>query len=36
MNKQMRLYQQGMTPIIKTVPGRGGWERMRDRSECQV
>lgn len=36
MNKQMRLYQQGMTPIIKTVPGRGGWERMRDRSECQM
>ena len=36
LNKQVRLYQQGFTPLIRTVPGRGGWERMRDRPECQV
>ena len=36
LNKQIRLYQQGFTPLIRTVPGRGGWERMRDRPEWQV
>ena len=36
LNKQVRLYQQGFTPLIRTIPGRGGWERMRDRPEWQV
>ena len=36
LNKQVRLYQQGFTPLIRTVPGRAGWERMRDRPEWQV
>lgn len=36
LNKQMRLYQQGLTPLIKIVPGRSGWERMRDKPICEV
>lgn len=36
LNKQSRLYQQGMTPMMKIVPGRAGWERMRDRPEWEV
>ena len=36
LNKQCRLYQQGLTPITKTVPGRGGWERLRDRVQYEV
>ena len=36
LNKQVRLYQQGLTPIIKTLPGRGGWERLRGRPVVQV
>ena len=36
MNKQFRLYQQGMTPLIKTVPGRGSWERLRGWPEYEV
>ena len=36
LNKQSRLYQQGLTPMIKTCPGRGIWERLRDRPEYEV
>ena len=36
LNKQSRLYQQGLTPMIKTCPGRGAWERLRDRPEYEV
>ena len=36
MNRQFRLYQQGMTPLVKTVPGRGSWERLRGWPECEV
>ncbi len=36
LNKQMRLYQQGLTPMMKTLPGRGGWERLRGRPVYQV
>ena len=36
LNKQCRLYQQGLTPLIKTVPGRGSWERLRERPEYEV
>lgn len=36
LNKQNRLYQQGMVPMMKIVPGRGGWERMKDRPEWEV
>ena len=36
LNKQSRLYQQGLSPMIKTYPGRGTWERLRDRVEHEV
>ena len=36
LNNQRRLYQQGLTPITKTVPGRGGWERLRERVDYEV
>jgi hypothetical protein len=36
LNKQGRLYQQGLTPLTRTVPGKMTWERMRDRPEYQV
>jgi hypothetical protein len=35
LNKQGRLYQQGLTPLTRTVPGKMTWERMRDRPEYQ-
>ncbi|ELU13284.1 hypothetical protein CAPTEDRAFT_146236 [Capitella teleta] len=31
MNRQGKLYAQGHSPIVKTVPGRPKWERLRDR-----
>ena len=36
MNRQARLYHQGLTPIIKVVPGRGQWERLKENVECEV
>ena len=36
MNKQGRLYNQGMTPLVKVVPGRNKWERIRDRPSYEV
>jgi len=34
MNRQLRLYQQGLTPIIKV--GRGNWERMHHKPSYEV
>ena len=34
MNRQWRLYQQGMTPIMKV--GKGNWERMPNRPTFEV
>uniref|UniRef100_A0ABM5F8H9 tubulin-glutamate carboxypeptidase n=1 Tax=Pogona vitticeps TaxID=103695 RepID=A0ABM5F8H9_9SAUR len=31
MNKQTKLYSQGMTPLVRTVPARPRWERIRER-----
>ncbi len=36
LNKQMKLYQQGLAPITKTIPGRGSWERLRTRLSYEV
>lgn len=36
MNKQGRLYNQGMTPFVKVLPGRSAWERIRDRPTHEV
>ena len=36
LNKQSKLYSQGMTPIFRAVPGKIKWERIRDRPTYEV
>lgn len=36
MNKQTKLYSQGMAPLVKTVPARPRWERIRERPAFEV
>ena len=36
MNKQGKLYNQGMAPLVKWLPGRNRWERIRDRPSHEV
>ena len=37
MNRQGKLYGQGMTPVVKTVPSRiSKWERIRDKVTNEV
>ncbi|KAG8448704.1 hypothetical protein GDO86_015684 [Hymenochirus boettgeri] len=36
MNKQSKLYSQGMAPFVRTVPIRPRWERIRDRPTFEM
>ncbi|XP_040408094.1 cytosolic carboxypeptidase-like protein 5 isoform X2 [Cygnus olor] len=36
MNKQSRLYSQGMAPFVRTLPGRPRWERIRQRPSFEM
>ncbi|XP_077186533.1 cytosolic carboxypeptidase-like protein 5 isoform X3 [Paroedura picta] len=36
MNKQTKLYSQGMSPLVKTVPVRPRWERIRERPAFEM
>ncbi|XP_061098464.1 cytosolic carboxypeptidase-like protein 5 isoform X2 [Conger conger] len=36
MNKQSKLYSQGMAPFVKTLPVKTRWERLRDRPTFEV
>uniref|UniRef100_H9GDT2 tubulin-glutamate carboxypeptidase n=1 Tax=Anolis carolinensis TaxID=28377 RepID=H9GDT2_ANOCA len=36
MNKQTKLYSQGMAPLVKTVPARPRWERVRERPAFEM
>ncbi|CAL8313486.1 unnamed protein product [Lota lota] len=36
MNKQNKLYSQGMAPLVRTVPGKTRWERVRDRPTFEM
>lgn len=36
MNKQSKLYSQGMAPFVRTLPSRPRWERVRDRPTFEV
>ncbi|XP_060710067.1 cytosolic carboxypeptidase-like protein 5 isoform X6 [Hemiscyllium ocellatum] len=36
MNKQSKLYSQGMAPLVKTLPGRPRWERVRERPTYEM
>ena len=36
LNRQGKLYSQGMSPFVKVVPGRNKWERIRERPTYEV
>ncbi|XP_049759556.1 cytosolic carboxypeptidase-like protein 5 isoform X1 [Elephas maximus indicus] len=36
MNKQSKLYSQGMAPFVRTIPTRPRWERIRDRPTFEM
>lgn len=36
MNNQRKLYSQGMAPLVRTLPGKSRWERVRDRPTAEV
>ncbi|XP_056604967.1 cytosolic carboxypeptidase-like protein 5 isoform X1 [Triplophysa dalaica] len=36
MNKQSKLYSQGMTPLVRSVPVKTRWERVRERPSFEV
>lgn len=36
MNKQSKLYSQGMAPFVRSFPVRMRWERVRDRPTFEV
>ncbi|XP_024080503.1 cytosolic carboxypeptidase-like protein 5 isoform X2 [Cimex lectularius] len=36
MNKQSKMYGQGMAPVYRVLPGRGNWERIKDRPTFSV
>ena len=36
LNKQSKLYSQGMMPVYRVVPGKIKWERVRDRPTYEV
>uniref|UniRef100_UPI00398E6391 cytosolic carboxypeptidase-like protein 5 isoform X2 n=1 Tax=Pristiophorus japonicus TaxID=55135 RepID=UPI00398E6391 len=36
MNKQSKLYSQGMAPFVRTLPGKPRWERVRERPTYEM
>lgn len=36
MNKQSKLYSQGMAPFVRTLPIKTRWERIRERPTFEV
>ncbi|PIK46396.1 putative cytosolic carboxypeptidase-like protein 5 isoform X3 [Apostichopus japonicus] len=36
MNRQGKLYNQGMAPVVKVLPQKPRWERIRDRPVCEM
>lgn len=36
LNRQAKMYSQGMAPVYKVVPGKSIWERIRDKPTYQV
>nr|XP_040016197.1 cytosolic carboxypeptidase-like protein 5 isoform X2 [Gasterosteus aculeatus aculeatus] len=36
MNNQRKLYSQGMAPLVRTLPGKSRWERVRDRPTAEI
>ncbi|XP_026175224.1 cytosolic carboxypeptidase-like protein 5 [Mastacembelus armatus] len=36
MNNQRKLYSQGMAPLVRTIPGKNRWERIRERPTSEI
>lgn len=36
LNRQGKLYSQGMAPLVNVVPTRNKWERLRDKPKYEV
>lgn len=36
LNKQAKMYSQGMAPVYRILPGKPHWERVRDRPTYSV
>lgn len=36
LNRQGKLYSQGMSPLVKVVPSRNKWERIRDKPKFET
>ena len=36
LNRQGKLYSQGMVPLVKAVPSRNKWERVREKPKFEV
>ncbi len=36
LNKQGKLYNQGMSPVVKVIPQKPKWERIRDKPVTEV
>ena len=36
LNRQAKLYSQGMKPLYKVLPHQEQWERIRDKPLCSV
>ena len=36
LNRQGKLYAQGMSVVVKVIPGRNKWERIRERPTYEV
>lgn len=36
LNRQAKMYSQGMAPVYRIVPGKLTWERIRDRPTYNV
>lgn len=36
INRQTKMYSQGMAPVYKVVPGKSQWDRIRDKPVFKV
>lgn len=36
LNRQAKMYSQGMAPVMKMVPGKAQWERIREKPTYTV
>lgn len=36
LNRQAKMYSQGMAPVCRMVPGKPNWERIRDKPTYSV